>query len=182
MSNSLVKLIDNSLLPAVLIIFGKFFGIYLFAGLLGVDIGVQEATQTLFSFRTVVGVEDIMAISTYSDMFMFALISIGFAIVVVRSVYMHDSHISVSTITKLAKLDMTSLIKTSYELYHTGVVWFVFTWMGNVLILVNALLGKTQATLLIATVAFSLVLSLVLFRDVIKEIELSKQKVFDNVI
>lgn len=180
MSNSLIKLIDNSLLPAILIVVGKLLGIYIFSGLFNTQIGLQQNLNSLVSFRPVVIAGDLLQISTYSDVLMFTLVCVGFSIVIINTVYLHESHVSVSTITKLIELNLLSLVKTSYELYHRGVTWFIFIWLTNLIILFNVGAGKTSAWVLLVSFMFSMILSLILFKDVLKEIELSKKRIFQN--
>ncbi|MCA9383040.1 hypothetical protein KC909_01620 [Candidatus Dojkabacteria bacterium] len=181
MSNSLVKLIDNSLLPAILIIFGKFLGIYLANFIFGAEIGITSNSTGVFSFQTVTTQEDLVLVSTFSDLFMFSLVALGFIINLVNAVFFHNSHINVNLVAKLAHLNLLSIVKSSYELYHSGVTWFIFTWVASFLVLFNVALGKTTGWTGIVVVLFSIALSVALFRDLLKEIELSKKKLMQNI-
>lgn len=179
MSNSLVKIIDSSLLPAVLLVFAKFFGVYFAAKLFGVDLGIAEDSN-LFNLTPLVPHEQLQLISSYSDLIMFILIASGFLVVLIRAVYLHDSHINIKTIRQLTDLNLLDLIRSSYELYHNAVTWFLFNWIAVALILINYLLGKTYAWIFYAAFLFTIALTLALFRDILKELELTKKRLLKN--
>lgn len=175
MSNSLIKLIDNALLPAVLLIFGKFFGLYIFSNLFGIQLAFSDTRDALLYLRPVVVDQQIVDLSTYSDLFMFLVVSIGFLVVIIRSAVLNESRVSVDTVTKLAKFNLVKIVRSSYELYHSGVVWLIFTWVANFIIVLNYISQKTQLWLLVISSIFTLLLTVLLLRDVFKEIQLTRK-------
>jgi hypothetical protein len=177
MSNSLVKLIDSSLLPVLAIVIGKLLGIYIVSSFFYIDVNFKVATDSLLSLTPVVSKTDLVVVSTYSDLIMYLFIGVGFSITLLRSVYLHETHISVNTIIQLARYNLMTLVKTSYDLYHSAFTWLIYTWVANLLILINTLLFKTEVWLLTVTTIFSIALTIILFRDLFKEIELSKRKI-----
>lgn len=182
MSNSLVKLIDTSLLPAIFIVFGKFMGIFLVSKIFGIDVSIVSSTEALISFKSLVASDELLTLVSYSDLFMFAVVSVGFLILIFRSVYLHDTHVDVATVTKLAKYNLLSLIKTSYELYHEGITWLIFTWLAELLIWINVLSGKAYPWVGLLTTMFSIILTIILFRDLFNEVELTKKKLIRNAL
>ncbi|MFQ5493396.1 MAG: hypothetical protein ACE5DX_04525 [Candidatus Dojkabacteria bacterium] len=179
MSNSLIKLIDYSLLPAALLLLGKIAGIYLVAAVFGITIGVQHFPEAIFSLHPVVPFEDLQTLSSYSDLIMFAIIAAGFSFVLVNAVFFHDSHIKVSTVNSLAKYNLLFLISSSFQLYHSGVIWFMFTWLANVAVLINMLAGKTYSWVVVLTTLFAIGLSVILFRDLSAELRLTRDKLLN---
>lgn len=175
MSRSLFKLIDYALVPAALLILAKLAGIFLVAALFSVNIQVNVLADALLSFETVVNAGDLPLISSYSDLFAFSIMSFGLAFILISAVYFHDSHIKVSTVNKLAKFDLLHLIKGSFELYHSGIVWLIFLWLANLLILINVIKQSTYLWILLVTVIFSISLTVIFFRDLFQEIELVKK-------
>lgn len=182
MANSLIKLIEYSLVPAVLMILGKLFGVYITAALFSVDVVIKTGTGNFFDFSPVVGVADLQLVASYSDLIMFIFVAIGFSINLVMAVYTHDTHINTKTINLLAKFNLLSLISSSFQLYHSGIIWFLFTWLSIIVILINILIGNTQIWVLIISGFFATGLSVVLFKDLIKEVELTKQKLLKGQI
>lgn len=174
MSNSLIKLIELSLLPAAVLILGKFLGIYLTASLFGLELGFRQTDSVFTSLQPVTSVAGVATLSTYSDLFMFVFVSVGFLITLVFALYFHDTHFEANTFAKLVKINLVSLLRSSYQVYHAGVVWLIFTWLCNLVILFNVIAGSTEGWILAVTVVSSLILTAMLYRDFEKEIELAK--------
>jgi len=176
MSNSLFKLIDYSLIPAALMVVGKLVGIFLIAGLFSIHIEVRTLANALFAFETLVAPDDLPLISSYSDLFAFALMAFGFAFILISALYFHESHMQISTLNKLAKFDMLSLIKGSFELYHSGFVWLIFLWLANLLILINVSLQRTYLWTFIVTSVFAMALTIIFLKDLLQEVQLARKK------
>jgi hypothetical protein len=176
MTNSLIKLIDYALLPAAVLLLGKLLGVYLTIFIFDIDFGFATNASVFFSFTPVVASEYVQLVSSYSDLFMFVLVGAGFTYVLTTALFMHDSHIEVATINVLAKYNLLGLIKSSYQLYHSGIIWLAFTWIANFVVLVNVMLGKTYSWILIVTTLFALALSVALFRDLFRELALQKTR------
>jgi hypothetical protein len=176
MRTTLLKLIEYSILPAILLIFGKFFGLYLIASLFGIPIDLQAQEKALFLFNTFVSEENIILVSSYSDLFMFTLLSLCMTFILVQAVYFHDTHISNITISKLAKYNLLSLIRSSFQLYHAGVIWLGFLWMSAFLIAFNYFQGYSQLWVLLLSLLFCLSFSIILFRDLFSEIDLANKE------
>ena len=171
MSKSLVKLVDYSLLPAAIMIIAKFIGIIVTIRLFNLPWSIKEYTNNIFSFSTTVSPNDISTVTSYSDLIMFAAIAIFFTITIVRAVYLHSSHVKPTLVTKLADKNLLNLIQSSYEIYHSSAVWLLFSWITSVLIIINALSGKTYAWIAITAGFASILLTLILLQDVYREIE-----------
>jgi hypothetical protein len=175
MRKTLLKLIEYSILPAILLFVGKLLGLYIIASLFGVPIDWQAEDKSLLFFSTSVAKENLMLVSTYSDLFMFTQMSLGMSFILIQAIYLHDSHISNLTISQLAKLNLLSLIRSSFELYHSGVIWLGFLWLGCILVAINYFQGISQLWVLLISLLFSISFSIIFFRDLFSEIELSKQ-------
>lgn len=171
MSKSLVKLVDNSLLPAAIMIIGKFLGIVITIKIFDLPWSIKEYTNNIFSFTTVVEAGDLSTVTSYSDLIMYFLIALFFTATIIRAVYLHSSHIKPTLVTHLANRNLLTLIQNSYEIYHSAVIWLLFTWIANVLIIVNAFTGKSFGWVAIATSLTSVLLTVVLLQDVYREVE-----------
>lgn len=175
MTRSLVKLVDYSLLPAAVLVVGKFLGLYLTIQIFSLNWGIRNIPNSLFSVRPVFYPQDVLIASTYSDLFMYLLVMIGFSVVLVQAVIFHNSHISPIMLSRLANHNLIGLVKGSFEIYHKAAMWGVFLWVANGLILLNVLSNKTEAWVFIFSAATSIILNIVMLRDVANEIELSKK-------
>jgi hypothetical protein len=174
MKRSLLKLIEISILPAIVLMLAKFGGIYFSAALFNINLNLEAQSGSLVFFQTTVKSSDLILVSSYSDLFMFLAIAIGMSIILIQALYLHDSHISSNTINKLAKYNLLSMMRSSWELYHGGVIWLVFLYIANIIILINCTRGLTQLWALLVATIFSLSYSIIFFKDLYAEIELSK--------
>lgn len=174
MKKSLLKLIGYSILPAISIFAAKLIGIFLSGLIFNIPIDLRNQSQGLLFFQTIVPGVDLINVVTYSDLFMYLAMVLGMTFILVRSLYFHDSHISSTMISRLAKYNLLGLMQTSYELYHAGVIWLAFLWCANVLIGINVYHGLTETWALAVTVLFSLSYSIIFFKDLLAEIGLSK--------
>jgi len=175
MSKILVKLIDYALLPASLLVVGKFLGLLFAINIFNLDWGIKNIPGSLFSVRPVFYSEDIILASTYSDLIMFIIMTIGFSFILIQAVYFHNTHVSPRTLMKLASYNLLGLIKSTFEVYHQAAIWSIFIWVVDLLILFNVLTSKTEVWVFVFSCITSLILTVLLLRDVSKEIEISKK-------
>ena len=174
MKGSLLRLIEYSILPAVVVILSKLGGIYLAAALFGIATDTFSSNNGILFFQTVVKSSDLIILSSYSDLFMFLGVAAGMSVILVQALYLHDSHIQPEVLNKLAKWDMLNLIRGSFELYHSGVMWLVFLWLAGVLVLINFIKGITDIWTLTVVSIFVLAYSVIFFKDLFAEIQLAK--------
>ncbi|MEI7579068.1 MAG: hypothetical protein WCJ58_03435 [bacterium] len=176
MSRSLITVIDKSLIPAIIMVLSKFLGIILIGSLLQLPVHFLVLSPQLFNLSTITSSTGVVTLSTYSDMIMFTVIALGFLVVNIKAWYFHNSHLSIATIARLADLNLLHIIQSSFEIYHTGIVWFIFNWLSICVILFNVLSGKTEIWLLLVALFFSICLTIILFKDLINEVDLAKKK------
>lgn len=143
MQKSLITILENSLFPSALVIFGKFAGIVFVISSFNLPYTVSEYVSSVLNGTMVLPIEDAVAISTYSDLIMFLIIAIGFSIHLFRAIFFHDSHLSPKVITRLADLNLLNLIRDTYDIYHKAAVWLGFLWVSVMIIIVNMFIGTT---------------------------------------
>ena len=175
MSKSFIKLLDNALLPASIMLVSKFVGIFLIIRFFNLDWVVQQTPNSFLSFQTVLSSQNVVLVTSYSDLIMFAAIALGFTINILRAVFFHNSHISPQLLNRLASKNLMSLIKNSYEIYHAASVWLFFLWISVAIVLTNALNNAIYSWVGISTVLVSILLTIIFFQDVYREVEYAKQ-------
>lgn len=171
MNKSLKKLLEYSLFPALVLVLGKFFGIYISTTSLGIELTFKQYTSNLFTLTQSVDLALIKEVTSYSDLFMYIFISTFFSLVLFRAIFLHNSHVTPNTVYKLAHHNLLELIQDSYEIYHNGVISLIFTWIATILILANTISERTYPWIGVVTLTSSIILSLILFQDVIREID-----------
>lgn len=143
---------------------------------MGVDISIGEYSSSLISVSPVISEVQLLDISAFSDLIMYGAIAGYFSIVIVRAVYLHDSHVKPTLIAKLANTNMLKLIQSSYEIYHNASISIVFLWIANLIILFNSSRGYSYTWIVLLSLSSSLALTTVLIMDVYREIDNIKKK------
>lgn len=175
MSKSLIKLIDLSLLPAILMAIAKFAGVVIVIRIFDLPWAVKEYANSLFSVSTVLRTEDLSVVTSYSDLIMYSALAFGLSVMIFRATYFHNSHIKPKLLVRLSNINLLSLVQSSYEIYHSAFIWVVFCWISNLLILINVANQKTFVWVGILATISSVTLTGLLIRDVYKEIESIKK-------
>ena len=176
MSKSLIKIIDYAVLPALLMVFGKIFGVFLVSQVLGIKISINEYADSFLSISPLVSENELMAITSYSDLIMYAFVAGIFSIVLIQAVFLHNTHTKPTLVVKLADANMLKLIQNSYDIYHSAFIHLLFLWIVTAVILVNGFLGKTYIWITLITMVASIIFTTILLQDIYKEIENIKSK------
>ncbi len=176
MSKSLIKLIDYSLLPALLMVFGKFVGVILVGKFIGVNVNIREYSDALLAVSPMVSKQDLITITSYSDLIMYAFVAGLFSVVLIKAVFFHNTHAKPTLVAKLAHSNMLSLIQNSYEIYHSASIHLVFLWIATSIVIFNSAVGNTYSWIAVLSTISSIVLTAILLQDVYREIENIKNK------
>ena len=62
-------------------------------------------------------------VNSYSLVLMLTVISAGLAYVLIKSFFLHDTHIEPSLTARLFSLRLSSFIQTSFDIYSQGAIW-----------------------------------------------------------
>lgn len=174
-SPTLVKLIDQSIIPGFILVFSKFLGVIIVAKIISASWKVATGTFFLptFSFSNY---QDYLTINSFSNLVMFLAIAAGTAFVLVRAHFFHASHISPSIHLKLLKFGLEGLIAETYQLYHQAAVWLLFLWLATILILLQAFFGLSNPVIAITSFLISLNFSWFLISDIEQEVEIFRKQ------
>ncbi|MEP7103964.1 MAG: hypothetical protein ABI721_04630 [Candidatus Dojkabacteria bacterium] len=176
MSKSVVTLLDKALLPAAVMIFGKFIGVAITIRLFNLPWTVGQVANSVFSNGNIIRPEDLQTVISYSDLIMYMLVAIGMAVALGRAIYLHNSHVKPSLVARLANYNLLSLITDSYDIYHSATVWLLFTWIANLIVIINVISKQSFPGIAILVTIISIASTLILFQDIYKEIENIKTK------
>ena len=176
-SKSLIKLIDEAILPAVLLILVK--GAGLFATVFFFNLPFTLEYRSIFgllpSFRFAT-LQGYFTAENYSNLAMFAAVAAGTIIVILKAHFLHESHIHPRLHVKLLGLNLERLVQSSYHLYHQAAIWLIFLWLTVGFLVISSIAEITYAQITLAAFLVAANLSWVFALDVEKEIELSKGK------
>jgi hypothetical protein len=175
MSKSLVKLVDIALIPAALLVLGKFIGLVFVIQVFQLPWTLESVPDSLFSVQTVLQSEDVIIASTYSDLIAFIFVSIGFSFILIQATHFHESHITPNTLMKLSSNNLMGLVKSSFDLYHSAALWLIFVWLASGLVWINVLLSRTEAWVGIICTISVIIFTSILLQDVYKEINFGRK-------
>ena len=175
-AKSIVKLIDEALIPAFALIVAKMVG--LFASSIFFNLNFTVKNADIFFILPQVSFEsitDYTLAENYSNLAMFVVVALGTLLVLLRSHFLHVSHIRPNLHARLVALNLDSLVAPSYHLYHQAAIWLIFLWLVTGFLLISTIVLHVtypiiSAIAFLVTANFSWILAV----DVEKEVELSK--------
>lgn len=172
MSKLLVKLVDEAIFPAALIIAAKALGIMVVNLVFGLTWSVDTIFKAFWQPHIIYPTEvEAIMVASYSNLFMYTAIFVGMAMIIAKAFYLHDSHVSPQLVLKLAKMDLLQVIQSSFQLYHQAIVWFVFLVLATVFIFSNYMQGMTYAWIAITAVVLTIITFWLLIRDIEEEVD-----------
>lgn len=176
-SKSLVKLIDEAIMPAMLLIIAKLSGLFLSAYFLNLDFTfAQKSFLYILPALTFVNSAGYTIAENYSNLAMFLATAAGTIYILVRAHFFHQSHIHPGLSVKLHKLNLQSLISPTYHLYHQAAIWLLFLWLTVAYLGFSTLINVTYPQISIIAFVVAANFSWVFAIDVEKEIEISTLK------
>ena len=177
-SKSLIKLIDEAILPALLLILAK--GVGLFATIVFFNLPFTLEYRSIFgllpSFRFAT-LQGYITAENYSNLAMFCVVAAGAIVVILKAHFLHESHISPRLHARLISLNLERLAQSSYHLYHQAAIWLVFLWLTFGFLTLSSIAKITYPQITIVAFLISANLSWVFALDLEKENELSREKV-----
>lgn len=173
---SLVKLLDEAMLPAVALIIAKMLGFLAASLLLDLPFTVQNAD--LLGILPTIQFEslaDYIKAENYSNLAMLLVAATGSIFVLVRAHFFHESHIHPNVHAKLVSAGLQNLVAPSYHLYHQAAIWLIFLWLTTGFLLISTIiLNITHPLISAIALIVSANFSWVLIMDIEKEIEISQ--------
>lgn len=132
-SRILLKLIDEAILPAVLVIAGKIIGIFLVIQIRQIPwtITVETGFPTL-SFMTQ---SDLLAVNSYSNLLLLLLLSTGLGLFLFRAHLLHDTHINPALTVKMLNWNLTLLLINTFDAITAPTVWLSYLWLAVTLLI-----------------------------------------------
>ncbi|MEA2020663.1 MAG: hypothetical protein U9M98_03030 [Patescibacteria group bacterium] len=164
-SKTLLKLIDEAILPAVVVIAGKVLGVAILSIHINVPFTLDLGTLAEHHAAT---------INKYSNLFSYSAVTLGMVFILIRSYLFHTTHISPKITLRLYDLNLTSLIETTYELFHQAVVWLSYQWLLTILFLLQSYWNLVSWEYSLAILFVTLIFTSIFIIDVDREIKIAK--------
>ncbi len=167
-SKILVKLIDQSVLPAILLLSVRLISVTLLANHFGIMFEVGFS-GFVFDSQT-----DYILINSYSLLFMVMALMLGLAYVLLKSLLMHDTHISPSMTAKLFTLKVSSLIQNSFNIYSQGVIWVSYLYLLTLVSGLMLMFHLLYAWVFYVSLAGSIISTVIFILDFERELQLAQ--------
>jgi hypothetical protein len=154
-SRILVKLIDQAIMPAILLLSARLISVVLISKYLALTFTINASG---FAFQSL---QEYVQVNSYSTLVILAALTIGLAYILLKSFAFHETHITPGLSAKLFSLKMPSLIQSSYELYSQGVIWLSYLFLITIVAGIMSFFGLLYAYVFytgLALVVFSTVL------------------------
>ncbi|MBI2598707.1 hypothetical protein HYW40_00595 [Candidatus Curtissbacteria bacterium] len=174
-ARSITKLIDEAVLPAVILILGKMAG--LFAAVYFLGLGFTVAPASFLKVLPTIHFPSYQAYilaENFGNLAMFSLAALGTIFVIVRAHFFHESHIPPQTHARLARLNLESLIAPSGNLYYQAAIWLTFLWLSVGFLIVSTIFKITYPQISIIAFVVAANFSWVFALDVERELEIQR--------
>jgi len=168
-SKILLKLIDQAIIPAIVIFFTRVVSILFLSEQYKLNYTISQSGINFINSS------EYIFVNSFSIFITLMAVFLGMVISLLMSHFFHQETISPLTTTKLFTLKMSFLIKNSFEIYTKMSVWVLFLW------LITFYTGLMFINKNISDYVFyySLILSIFLTVLMIRDIE-NKIKVLNN--
>lgn len=168
-SKTLLKLIDEAIVPALLIVGTKLGSVFILSGILNITWDFKT-----LSITSAVSEADFIALNSYSNLIMFLCITIGLLWVVVKSHILHDTHITPTLAAKLVSLKLESFISTTAHIYHQALIWWLYTVLITFLISLQTYYGLVYSWVTYVSVVAAISSTWLIVLDIERESVLAK--------
>jgi hypothetical protein len=174
-----MKVYQIPITTVVTILISKLLGILFSVLVFSIEFEISGFVS-LFNLKGLADRNDLVILSSYSDLFMFTVVST----VLVISLMVHSKNSksldNKTNLDKFYKANNNSQLKSAYYLYGNSLYWLLSIWITNLYILFNTLTGKTYLWIYVLVLVLTISLSLYFYYDFRKESELAKNKLMNG--
>lgn len=167
-SKILIKLIDQAIVPALLLLATRIVSVVLVSRYFGIDYNIAESGFVFSSAN------DYVLINTYSTFFMLAVLTIGLLYILLKAYIFHETHITPKVAAKLFSLRLSSFIQASFDLYSQGAIWLSYTFFLTLISGILGMFGLIQSWVFFTGLVLNIISTVLFVFDVVKEMELKK--------
>jgi hypothetical protein len=177
MSKLLKKALKLSILPAVLMIAGKFIGIMSLIISYNLQFEVGNEVNGIFSTQIFLADESItLFVNSISDFTMLVLLAIPTLYMIVKTTVLQSAKNNPRTIAKIVKFNILKWITSNDATFLQIFIWTTFMLISSIIIITNTLQGDTYRWVGISAG----VLALFCIWGLIKTFETETNKVYPN--
>ncbi|MEK7581433.1 MAG: hypothetical protein AAB512_04060 [Patescibacteria group bacterium] len=174
-AKSLAKLIDEAIIPAVILIIAKMAGLLVSAYFFNFKYEVVFGGAFNVLPKVVfANLPNYVIAENYSNLAMFLTAAAGTLIVLMRAHFLHETHVTPQTQQKLASLNLENLILSSFHLYHIATIWLIFLWLSTGFLIASTISGVTYPQITVIALIVAANFTWIFAMDVQKEMEITR--------
>lgn len=177
LTKSITKLIDEAVIPAVLLILAKLLGLFLSALFLKVNFEIQKGgILGVLPQIAFLDIDSYKKAENLSNLVLFTVAALGTIYILIKLHFLHESHVAPKLQARLAKVNLEKLISPSFHLYHQSLIWLIFLWLTFVFLLISTLANITHPIITVIAFLISSNLTWIFSLDVEREIRIVSGK------
>lgn len=175
-SRILIKLIDQAIVPAILLLAARILSVLLITKYVGLEFSVERTSLNYSSMG------DYALVNSYSLLFMVIVLAIGLFYIILKAYVFHESHIAPAVTARLFSFGIPSFIQSSFDLYTQGTIWLSYAYLLMFVTGVMALYSLVYPFVFFVAAALTVVATVLLVIDIEQEMSVAKTKdpVLDN--
>jgi len=167
-SKVLVKLIDQAILPAALLVAVRIASIIFIATFYSYQYYIDANGFHFYSPNAYT------IVNSMSIFLMVVALFFGMLFVIVKSYFFHSSHIKPSTTAKLFSLSLDSIIKDSLDLYSETAVWISYIYLITLVSGIMSVSGLVYSWVFIVSLILAINSTVLMILDIEKEVRFEK--------
>ncbi|MFC1755770.1 hypothetical protein ACFLZK_00035 [Patescibacteria group bacterium] len=164
-SRTLIRLIDQAIVPAILLLCTRLASVIVVSYILGAKF-IFSAKGFIFHDP-----DNYIAVNSFSTLSMVVVLGLGLTYILVKALYFHDTHVSPKLTTKLFHHKLVTLIQSSFELYSQGVIWLTYLYLVTIVTVILGMFGVIYNWITIVSGSFCVITTLLLILDIEHELD-----------
>ena len=163
-SRILVKLIDQAIIPAIVLLTARLASVVLISKVYGIPVAMG-GSGLIFENHA-----DYLFVNTYSVFAMMVVMFIALYYTLLRAFILHDTHIHPGLTARLFSLNLSTFIQGSFDLYSKGAVWLSYAYLMTIVVGIMAAFNAVFSWVAYTSLIFTLLGTVLLIIDVENEI------------
>lgn len=169
-SKILTKLIDQAIVPAVIILATRIISIVFICQYLGIAFTLDASG---FSF---VNPKDYILVNSYTIFTTVIILTIGLLYVLLKSRIFHEDTISPVVTARLFSLRVPSLIQTSFDIYSQGAIWSSYMYLLTLITAYMSFSKLIYSWVFYIALFFTILTTVLLVFDIEQKVKVVKKK------
>ena len=162
---SLLKFLDEAILPVFLVFGSKLLGIFVLSLLLGFSWRFSNQGGYLPPFIGYYDFTQGVVANSLSSIVMLLVLAAGFTWVLFRDQHLREDKIHPKVSAYLHRAQMEGFIATNHEMSHQLLVWFSLSWLVLILVFIEYLIGLVVLLVLSLATTFTTLLTIMILLE-----------------